>query len=100
MGFQADTLVEAARRCARAGMRDFAAWEKYVNQCAQKGLFTLEALRENTRRIDELSAAAEKAMRAYGDDRRAGNADRAWIEKWLAAMPMDVILLAAERRCV
>ena len=97
MGFQADTLVEAARRCARAGMRDFAAWEKYVNQCAQKGLFTLEALRENTRRIDELSAAAEKAMRAYGDDRRAGNADRAWIEKWLAAMPMDVILLAAER---
>lgn len=29
--------------------------------------------------------------------RRAGNADRAWIEKWLAAMPMDVILLAAER---
>ena len=97
MGFQADTLVEAARRCARAGMRDFAAWEKYVNQCAQKGLFTLEALRENTRRIDELSAAAEKAMRAYGDDRRAGNADRAWMEKWLAAMPMDVILLAAER---
>ena len=98
MGFQADTLVEAARRCARAGMRDFAAWEKYVNQCAQKGLFTLEALRENTRRIDELSAAAEKAMRAYGDDRRAGNADRAWIEKWLAAMPMDVILLAGRAR--
>ncbi|HIS92340.1 MAG TPA: DnaD domain protein [Candidatus Alectryocaccomicrobium excrementavium] len=97
MGFQADTLVEAARRCARAGMRDFAAWEKYVNQCAQKGLFTLEALRESTRRIDELSAAAEKVMRTYGDDRRAGNADRAWIEKWLAAMPMDVILLAAER---
>ena len=97
MGFEKEALIEAARRCAREGMQDFAAWEKYVGQCAQKGLFTLEALKRNTRRMDQLSEAAERVMRTYGDDRHARAADREWIEKWLAVMPMEVILLAAER---
>jgi len=97
LGFEREALVEAARRCAREGMHDFSAWEKYVSQCAQKGLLTLEALRINTRRIDQLSELAESVMQAYGDDRRARNADREWIEKWLDTMPMDVILLAAQR---
>lgn len=95
-GFEPGVIVRAAGRASGRGRHSFEALSDEVRRFAELGLKTVEAADRFNQERDALRQKTRRMLEAAGRDRKPSESDMRQMAQWLAAQPLEVVLLAAE----
>ena len=96
-GFDHAAIVYAAGQCSQKGKKTFEDLERRLDAWQREGITTREAAEEYARRREPGEKLIAQIYEILGLSARPTRSDISAAVNWLSALPMDVILFAAER---